>query len=247
MSKLLTTINLEETKQKLYERLRSSGWGDKLKTFIISQDFDKILHRLLKEAQDGQRFTPVLKQVFRAFEECPYKDLKVVIIGQDPYPYGPAPGGTLPVADGIAFSCSNDGKVQSSLRYIFKEIEDTVYPEGGYVWDPDLKRWANQGMLILNTAFTTTIGKVGQHYTLWQPFMAFLLDTLMYSNPGLVYVFMGKKAQEWADSVPENNYKLFTTHPAFAAHKDAEKWDSGDVFNKVSKILMDNNKEKIIW
>lgn len=240
MSKLLTTVDLGEIKHKLYERLRPSGWGDKLKTFIISQDFDKILKQLMLEAKEGQRFTPVLKQVFRAFEECPYKDLKVVIIGQDPYPYAG-------VADGIAFSCSNDGKVQASLRYMFKEIERTVYPEGGYVWDPDLKRWANQGILVLNTAFTTTIGKVGQHYALWQPFMAFLLDTLMYSNPGLIYVFMGKKAQEWAESIPDNNYKIFTTHPAFAAHTNAESWDSGDVFNQVSKILMDNNKEKIIW
>lgn len=240
MSKLLTTVDLGEIKQKLYERLKPSGWGDKLKTFIISQDFDKILKQLLQEAKEGQRFTPVLKQVFRAFEECPYKDLKVVIIGQDPYPYAG-------VADGIAFSCSNDGKVQASLRYMFKEIESTVYPEGGYVWDPDLKRWSNQGILILNTAFTTTIGKVGQHYALWQPFMAFLLDILMYNNPGLVYVFMGKKAQEWAESVPDNNYKIFTSHPASAAHNNAESWNSGDVFNQVSKILMDNNKEKIIW
>lgn len=239
MSKLLTTVNLEETKQKLYERLRPSGWGDKLKTFIMSQDFDNILHRLLKEAKDGQRFTPVLKQVFRAFEECPYKDLKVVMLGQDPYPY-------QGVADGIAFSCGNTGKPEASLRYMFKEIEQTVYPQG-YTWDADLKRWSNQGILIINVALTTSIGKVGQHYHLWQPFLAFLFDTLMYSNPGLIYVFMGKKAQEWAESVPENNYKIFTTHPAFAAHTNAERWDSGDVFNKISKILEDNNGQKIIW
>ena len=92
---------------------------------------------------------------------------------------------------------------------------------------------------MLNIAFTTTIGKVGQHYALWQPFLAFLFDTLMYQNPGLIYVFMGKKAQEWADSIPDNNFKIFTTHPAFAAHTDAERWDSGDLFNKVwSEIVV---------
>lgn len=240
MSKLLNTVDLEDTKQKLYERLRPSGWGDKLKTFIMSDDFDKILKKLLSEARDGQRFTPVLKQVFRAFEECPYKDLKVVMIGQDPYPY-------QGVADGIAFSCSNTGKVEASLKYMFKEIEDTVYPMEGYTWDPDLKRWSNQGILILNTALTTTIGKVGQHYTLWQPFLAFLFDILMYQNPGLIYVFMGKKAQEWAESIPENNYKVFTSHPASAAHNNEERWDSGDMFNKVSKLVYDNYKEQLKW
>ena len=165
MAEIVNTVNLEEIKGKLYEKLKPSGWGDKLKTFIMSDDFDKILRKLLAEVKDGQRFTPVLKQVFRAFEECPYKDLKVVMIGQDPYPY-------QGVADGIAFSCANTGKPEASLRYILKEVADTVYLEGGSNWDPDLKRWSNQGILMLNIAFTTTIGKVGQHYALWQPFLA---------------------------------------------------------------------------
>lgn len=240
MAEIVNTINLEEIKGKLYEKLKPSGWGDKLKTFIMSDDFDKILRKLLAEVKDGQRFTPVLKQVFRAFEECPYKDLKVVMIGQDPYPY-------TGVADGIAFSCANTGKPEASLRYIFKEVADTVYPDGGSNWDPDLKRWSNQGILMLNIAFTTTIGKVGQHYAIWQPFLAFLFDILMYQNPGLIYVFMGKKAQEWAESIPDNNFKIFTTHPAFAAHMDAERWDSGDMFRKVSNLVKKQYAYDIIW
>lgn len=83
MAEIVNTINLDDIKAKLYEKLKPSGWGDKLKTFIMSDDFDKILRKLSSEVKDGQRFTPVLKQVFRAFEECPYKDLKVVMIGQD--------------------------------------------------------------------------------------------------------------------------------------------------------------------
>jgi uracil-DNA glycosylase len=253
MSTLLNKIDLEEVKEKLYLKLKPSGWGDKLKTFIRSNDFDKILMQLLKEARNGQRFTPVLKQVFRAFEECPYKDLKVVMLGQDPYPYGPkniqgtTQPSVLPVADGIAFSCANTGQPEASLRYMFKEIEETVYAGKGYTWDPDLKRWSNQGILLLNSALTTTIGKVGQHYLLWQPLLAFVFDTLMYQNPGLIYVFMGKKAQEWAESIPENNFKINTSHPAFAAHQDAERWDSGDMFNQVSKLVKSHYKEEIIW
>jgi uracil DNA glycosylase len=80
---ILSTVNLEEVKTKLYEKLKPSGWGDKLKTFILSDDFDKILQYLLNESKSGKHFTPVLKQVFRAFEECPYNELKVVMIGQD--------------------------------------------------------------------------------------------------------------------------------------------------------------------
>lgn len=234
--KLTEEINLEEVKLKMYEKLRPSGWADKLKIFILSEDFDKILQALLEEAKRGKRFTPVLKQVFRAFEECPYDKTRVVLIGQDPYPYGIQKVGGLPVADGIAFSCSNDGRIQPSLKFIFQEIEGTVTGPG-YSHDPDLKRWSNQGVLMLNTAFTTTIGEVGVHYGIWQPFIAFLLDILTCNRPGMVYAFLGNKAKAWAESVPDNNYKLFATHPASAAHSKLKKWDSGDLFNGINKHL----------
>jgi uracil-DNA glycosylase len=239
MSTVLNNINLDEIKLKLYERLKPSGWADKLKTFIMSSDMDQILKALLKEVQEGRRFTPVLKQVFRAFEECPYDKLKIVIVGQDPYPY---PG----VADGIAFSCSNDKKIQPSLRYMFKELEDTVYPEG-YDWDPDLKRWSNQGILMLNTALTTTINKIGAHYDIWKPFLIFLFDMLKFRNTGLIYVFMGKKAQEFGELVSDLNWKIVTSHPASAAYNNEERWDSGDLFNKINEIMYSMYKEKIEW
>lgn len=79
----LPNVNLEEVRGKLYEKLKESGWGDKLKTLFLSSDFKNILDTLLKERDEGKRFTPPLKQVFRAFECCPLKDLKVVMIGQD--------------------------------------------------------------------------------------------------------------------------------------------------------------------
>lgn len=236
---VLNEINLSEVKDKLYNKLKPSGWGDKLKTFIVSDDFDKILKFLLAEAQAGRRFTPVLKQVFRAFEECPYKDLKVVMVGQDPYPH-------INVADGIAFSCSNLGVVQPSLKYMFKEIENTVYSDG-YKWDPDLKRWSNQGVLLLNSSLTTTIGKVGQHYAIWQPFIAFLFDLLSHQYPNLVYVFMGKKAQEYMDYVSDTSVKIITSHPASAAHQQAEQWNSNDMFNKVNQKLIEQNLKTIVW
>lgn len=79
----LNSVNLEEIQLKLYDKLKPSGWGDRLRSFIMSTDFENILKQLLKEAQGSNRFTPPLKQVFRAFEECPYNELKVVVMGQD--------------------------------------------------------------------------------------------------------------------------------------------------------------------
>ncbi len=235
----LDEVDLEEVKTKLYNNLKESGWGDKLKTFLLSNDFHVVLETLLNEARAGKRFTPVAKQIFRAFQECPYDKLKVVIIGQDPYPQPY-------VADGISFSCSNTNRAEASLRYMFKAIEDNIYKDG-YNWDPDLARWSNQGMLLINCAFTTNIHKVGAHYELWKPFLSFLLDHLSTTNNGLIYVFLGKKAQEWADHVSDSNFKIFASHPASAAYKEQQKWDGENIFADISQLVHKQYNEKIIW
>ena len=232
-------MELEEIKQKLFNKLEPSGWGRVFKSFIFSGDFDNILMKLHKLSQEGKRFSPTLKQLFRAFEECPYDKLQVVIVGQDPYPQ-------LGVADGISFSCSNTGKVQPSLRYIFEEIERTVYQEFPSHQDPDLTRWSNQGILMLNTALTVEVDKIGSHYDIWRPFTTYLLDWLNNYNPGLVYVYMGKKAEEWSEMTSSNNHKFMVKHPASAAYSGG-KWDCNDVFNKVSEIVKNNNGNVIKW
>ena len=233
-------INLEDVKLKLYERLKPSGWADKLKAFMLSDDFGNILQELYKQSQAGQRFTPQIKQLLRAFEACPYDKLKVVMLGQDPYPQ---PG----TCDGLAFSCSNLKYVQPSLKFIFQELEDTVYKGQSYSRDPDLTRWADQGVLLINTALTTTVGQVGQHYLLWRPFIAFLFDMLNWYNPGIVYVYLGKKAQEWSDAVSDNNHKIMVSHPAAAAHTRAERWDSKNLFGEINRILEGTGSTKVIW
>jgi uracil-DNA glycosylase len=233
-------MNLEEIKQKMFDKLESSGWSRIFKSFIFSSEFDEILTKLWNLSQEDKRFTPPLKQVFRAFEECPYDKLKVVFIGQDPYPQ-------LGVADGISFSCGNTNKLQPSLRYIFEEIERTVYQGFPSHQDVDLKRWSNQGILMLNTALTVEVGKIGSHYDIWKPFTAYLLDWLNNYNPGLVYVYMGKKAEEWSELTDNIScYKFTVKHPASAAY-NGSKWDSNDIFNQISKIVFGNTGETIIW
>ena len=205
-------MTLKDIQMKLYEKLVSSGWGGKLKMFLLSDEFYQILSILHNNSQNNKRFTPIIKDMFRAFAECPYNDLKVVIVGQDPYPQAG-------VADGISFSCSYTQKVQPSLRYIFKEIEDSVYPEEGYRWDPDLSRWSKQGVLMLNTALTCEVTKIGSHIDFWKPFITHLFALYSTHHPGIINVFLGKKALEWHHNVPKENYKFFTTHPASAAYK----------------------------
>jgi uracil-DNA glycosylase len=235
-----TKLDIEDIKEKIHAKLKPSGWDRVLRGFIFSKEFETIIQTLAKQSKDGKRFTPTMRNWFRAFEECPYDQLKVVIVGQDPYP-------GLDQADGIAFSLKDAPVIQPSLDYMLKEINKTVYNGVNASRDKDLTRWANQGVLLINIALTTTIGKVGQHYLVWRPFIAYLFDWLTWHNNGLVYIYMGKKAEEWADAVNDNNYKFFTSHPASASYNNLEEWDSKNVFVETKEILKKNYNFEIEW
>lgn len=234
------TLDLNEIKDKIYEKLKPSGWARVLHGFIYSKDFDDIVMELFKQTRDGKRFTPTIKDWFRAFEECPYNDLKVVIVGQDPYP-------GLYHADGIAFSLKNRETIQPSLEYMFNAINKTVYNSSNFCTNTDLTRWSNQGMLLFNTALTTNIGKSGQHFLIWRSFTAYVFDWLTWNCSGLVYIYMGKKAEEWSDCVNDNNYKFFVTHPASASYNNAEEWDCKNVFQQTSDLVKKNFNFDIEW
>ena len=234
-------INLEDIKAKLVDRLQPSGWTMRLRGFLQSSDFDKVLETLYKMREDGKRFTPPLKQVFRAFEECPVNKLKVIMIGQDPYPH-------FGVADGLAFSCSNTGKPQPSLKNIFEAIDSTVYDNERREYNPDLTRWANQGVLLLNSALTCQVDKVGSHYAVWKDFIAYVMDILNFIDSGLIFVLMGKQAQELEGLIGDHHHVIKVSHPASAAYTKTV-WDCGNMFNEINKIINGQNgpEFKINW
>lgn len=231
---------LKETQQKLYEQLKPSGWADKLKMFILSDEFYSILEQLAKESSGGKKFTPTIKHLFRAFEECPYNELKVVIVGQDPYP-------KEGVADGIAFSCSktsHPSQIQPSLKQIYKAL-DAEGIEHFHTYD--LKAWSNQGILMLNSALTTTIGTPGAHTKLWEPFMQYLFD-ILNQQTGVVYIFMGKIAQSWRSHISEDKNFIFTcSHPASAVYNEGGLWYSNGVFKRASEAVKHLNNYDIKW
>ena len=235
------TVDLAEIKCKLIEKLAPTGWATKLRSFIQSSDFDKILEALLQERDAGKRFTPPLKYVFRAFEECPEKDLKIVMIGQDPYPH-------MGVADGIAFSCGLTQKPQPSLKNMFEAIEETVHQGYPTNQDPDLTRWANQGVLMLNSALTTQMDKVGTHYDIWKDFIAYVIDMLSLTNSGLIFMLLGAKAQELESMISQSHYVLKASHPASAAYTKTT-WDCNDIFNEANELIakMNGSLYKIDW
>ncbi len=230
---------IQQTQDKLIQRLEPSGWSQKLGLLLQSQDFSTILETLFQYAQHGKHFTPGLKHAFRAFECCPFADTRVVILGQDPYPF---PG----VADGLAFSCSLTGKVQPSLRYMFEGINRLFPSETPAEQNPDLLRWANQGVLLLNSALTCEIGKPGSHQEIWRDFMIYVIDKLCTEKMDLVFVLMGKQAQTFVHHI-RNAKVINTTHPASAAYAKAKQWQGADAFVEVNKYLESIGSTPVSW
>jgi uracil-DNA glycosylase len=227
-------ININKIRKKFKDSLNSSGWNHIMDPIIDSNEFEIAIYKLKAYVENDQRFTPKLSEIFNAFIHCPYNDLKVIIIGQDPYPQ-------LGVADGISFSCSKTKKLQPSLRYIFKEINGSQYDS----LDPDLTRWSKQGVLMLNTAFTVEIGKIGSHYNVWKPITKMILEAINNDLDGIAVALLGKKAEEW--HLKLNNQKIFKApHPASAAYKGG-KWDSKNIFNNINMHLYDLKLKSINW
>lgn len=220
-----------ETVQKLHEVFRKSGWFDPLKTFLLSDDFYKIVEQLYINVEDGLRFTPTLKQVFRAFELCPYDKLKVVIVGEYPYK-------ELGKADGLAFS----GK-STSNRNILKAVSKTVYgnspPKSSTI--PDLSRWAQQGVLLLNTSLTTGIAKHNNHARIWQPFISFLMDIILMYKPDAVWIFMNDQVRDTEGWLMDENTSVLSGDDV------SDTFDCNDLFNKTNKILSEKNILPVVW
>jgi uracil-DNA glycosylase len=234
-------VDLEQVKSKLIDKLRESEWSNVLKGFIFSDDFDRIFKKLYELRKENKRFTPPLKDIFSVFEKCPYSNLKVVVINHEPYL-------TLGTADGMAFSCSKSEKVEPALKYILKAINKTIYKDSDKSNDIDLTRWANQGVLLLNTSLTSEINKSKTHIQIWKPFITYLLDILNSVNSDLVFIFFGKSVLEFEDLIDETrHHKLYVTHPINAHMLEQEEWNSDDVFVKTNIFLKERMKQIIDW
>lgn len=234
----LKVPNIEEIKLKFIDILSESEWSYQLKGFLYSQEFTKILESLYDLKSEDKRFTPPLKTVFKAFQDCKFDDVKVVILGQDPYPQ-------LGVANGVAFCCELTGKVQPSLKYILGAVNRTVYGVDSVEdLNPSLRHWTEQGVLLLNTSLTCEIGKPASHYHIWSDFITYVIDILNTKKEKIVFLLLGKRAQEFEDLIDEEKHFIVkASHPASAAYAHQRMWDCSDCFNACNELLT----EKIKW
>ena len=184
---------------------------------------------------------PSIKDVFKAFKLCPYNKCRVIFVGQDPYPQ-------RGVAQGVLFGNSSDtpeNKLSPSLQIIKESVINFEIPHNLITFDPTLESWAKQGILMINSALTTEVGKIGVHMMKWRPFMIAFLKQMSMINPGIIYVLFGSQAQILEPYISKNNYVLKIEHPAYFARTNKKM--PYHIWKDINKILYDLYGERIEW
>lgn len=219
--------------------LIKSGLGDWSKVINISI----LINILQKLSVEYQRVpvTPDKSQIFKAFKLCEYNNLKVIMLGQDPYPQAG-------VATGILFG-NREGVSEDALSPSLKIIKQAVIspnePHGIIRFDNTLESWAKQGVLMINSALTVRTNQIGSHVMLWRSLISELLMNLSDYNPGLIYVLFGSQAQTFKPYINKNNTIFEVKHPAYYA-RTGQRFET-TLFEDIAQRLKDTNNFDIKW
>jgi len=209
---------------------------------ILAPEFQKeyyiTLRDFLKEEYKTYTIYPDMHDIYNALRLTAYSDVKVVILGQDPY-HGEGQ------AHGLAFSVKDGIALPPSLRNMYKEIYDetgNVQPESG-----DLTRWATQGVLLLNTALTVRAGEANSHSGKgWEIFTDCVIQKLNEREKPIVFLLWGRNAKTKEALITNPNHKVFTAaHPSpLSAHNGF--FGCGH-FNAANRELIISGEMPIIW
>lgn len=212
------------------------NWSDKLSS-RFTQEYKKELFSWLEKEYATKTIFPPKEKVFNALNLVPVNNVKVVIIGQDPYH-------TMGQADGLAFSCHN-GTPQPSLRNIFKEITTDL----GYSMSSstDLTPWAKQGVMLLNTSLTVIEHQPASHSNkLWHTFTTEIVKILNELNQPIVFMLWGNHAKSFLPLLNNSNHLVLqSAHPSpFSAHSG---FFGCKHFSKCNNFLMQHGLTPIDW
>lgn len=221
-------------------------WRSRLESEIHAPYFERLM-----EFVDSERKTkpdsifPIQEHVFAALNQCPFDQVKVVILGQDPYP-------TRGHAIGLSFAVSETVKpLPKSLQNIYRELETDLQiapPETG-----DLSHWAKQGVLLLNSVLTVEEGIPKSHSKRgWEQFTSGIISLLNAEKKGIVYLLWGKQAHEKAKEVDSKaNFILKSSHPSplgfMKSGADFISFLGSKPFSKTNRYLLENKGMTIDW
>ncbi|MDC7999872.1 uracil-DNA glycosylase [Aequorivita todarodis] len=214
------------------------GWKAILKDEFEKPYFNNLVEFVKNEYASAKCFPPG-KQIFSAFNHTPFDEVKVVIIGQDPY-HGPGQ------AHGLCFSVGKEVAMPPSLKNIFEEIRTdvgTAIPNNG-----NLERWADQGVLLLNATLTVRAHQAGSHQNKgWEKFTDAVIEKLSTEREGLVFMLWGGPAKKKGAKVDSSKHLVLTTgHPSpLAANRGY--WFGNKHFSKANEFLKEKGETPINW
>jgi len=211
---------------------------------ILDEEFDKdyminLRSFLQNRLKEGHTIYPPKHLIFNAFNQTPFEQVKVVIIGQDPY-HG------ANQAHGLAFSVQKGITLPPSLKNIFKELQ-TEYKDFKYPIHGDLSQWADQGVLLLNATLTVEASDPGSHQNRgWEIFTDKVIQILSQKRSGIIFLLWGKYAQAKSDLINKKKHFILTAaHPSpFSAYRG---FFGCNHFIKTNEILIQNGQKAINW
>lgn len=190
-----------------------------------------------KEYAAGEVYPPA-SRIFAAFDACPFPEVKVVILGQDPY-HGPGQ------ANGLSFSVNPGVRFPPSLLNIFKEVSaDTGAP---MPVDGDLSRWARQGVLMLNATLTVAANRAGSHQGHgWEQFTDAVIKRLSDRREHLVFILWGSYAIRKSELIDQSRHLILTSpHPSpLSAHRG---FFGNHHFSRANAYLQAHGAKPIVW
>jgi uracil-DNA glycosylase len=212
---------------------------------LLRQGFHKqLLDQAYGAPAKGGKVYPPRELVFNAMRLTPFDQVRVVILGQDPY-INEFNG--VPEAHGLCFSVREGIPVPPSLRNIFKEIQDSIYGGVPQAFSSDLTRWAEQGVLLLNAGLSVLAKRSNSHVALgWHELTDNIIETISARKEHVIFMLWGAFAQRKAALIdPRRHLILKTSHPSpLSAHRG---FLGSRVFVKCNEYLRQHGREPIVW
>ena len=220
------------------KRILSQDW-EKVLSNQFKLDYYKKLEKKVLNDYDSLKCYPDLNNIFKAFNLCKFNDLKVVIIGQDPY-HG------YNEANGLAFSVNEGINIPPSLKNILKEVKSDIGKTS--INNGDLSIWATQGVFLLNSILTVVENKPLSHKGIgWEDFTNEVIKIISKNASNIVFLLWGNNAKNKIKFIDkQKNRVLISGHPSpLSANRGY--WFNNKHFSQTNNYLISKNKTPIIW
>ena len=229
-------------------KINKNSWSDLFENDIIKEKIDNINKELEKELKLLDNIIDIFPKpdkILNCFDLCSLEDVKVILVGQDPYINKFDINGVVtPQAMGLSFSVPKGIKIPPSLKNIYKELKDDLNIENLH---GDLTKWNKQGVLLLNRSLTVRQGQSNSHKKMWNEFMEKVVEYINEKKSNCVFILWGNDAKKLKKLINNDKHLILEgTHPSpLGANKGG--FFGGKYFSKTNKYLKIHKKKNINW